>query len=148
MPYSRALFPSLSILLVCPAGAQESWFSTSLVQRPEVDRAFAFIDRNQESQLAEWIRITEIPAPSGLEARRADYIESELRKTGLDEVYRDKRGNVIGRLNGSGAGPNLVFAAHFRQGPAHAAGIGRDQAAVPGDEATRAAGLCPRGPVK
>jgi tripeptide aminopeptidase len=108
-----ALLALMLTLLVCSAGAQESWFSASLAQRPEVQRAFAFIDGNQENQLAEWIRITEIPAPSRSEGRRADYIESELKKIGLDAVVRDKAGNVIGRLNGSGSGPNLVFAAHM-----------------------------------
>ena len=101
------------VLTVVSAGAQQSWFSSALAEQREVRQAFAFIDQNQQRQLDEWIRITEIPAPSGMEAKRADYIESELRKAGLDEVYRDPAGNVVGRLRGTAPGPNVVFAAHM-----------------------------------
>lgn len=36
-----------------------------------------------------------------------------MKQAGLDEVYRDKAGNVVGRLKGTGAGPTVVFAAHM-----------------------------------
>jgi tripeptide aminopeptidase len=108
-----AVFFALVPASYFPARAQQSWFSESLVQRREVQQAFLFIDQNQDRQLEEWIRITEIPAPSGQELQRALYIESEMKRAGLDEVYRDKTGNVVGRLNGTNPGPTVVFAAHM-----------------------------------
>jgi len=108
-----AVFFALVPASYFPARAQQSWFSESLVQRREVQQAFLFIDQNQDRQLEEWIKITEIPAPSGLELQRALYIESEMKKAGLDEVYRDKAGNVVGRLKGINPGPTVVFAAHM-----------------------------------
>ncbi len=44
---------------------------------------------------------------------RALYIESEMKKAGLDSVYRDEVNNVIGILKGSGSGPTVAFAAHM-----------------------------------
>jgi tripeptide aminopeptidase len=108
-----AVFFALVPASYFPARAQQSWFSESLVQRREVQQAILFIDQNQDRQLEEWIRITEIPAPSGQELQRALYIESEMKRAGLDEVYRDKTGNVVGRLNGTNPGPTVVFAAHM-----------------------------------
>lgn len=63
-----------------PAMAQQSWFSEALVQRRETQQAFLYIDQNQNKQVEEWIKITEIPAPSGHELQRALYIESEMKK--------------------------------------------------------------------
>lgn len=107
---------SAAVLFLLPfsyARAQQSWFSEALAQRPEVRQAFLYIDQNQNRQLEEWIRITEIPAPSRHEQQRALYIEAEMKKAGLDEVHRDKIGNVVGRLNGTEPGPTVVFAAHM-----------------------------------
>ena len=108
-----AVFFALVPASYFPARAQQSWFSESLVQRREVQQAFLYIDQNQDRQLEEWITITLIPAPSGHELQRALYIESEMKKAGLDEVYRDKAGNVVGRLKGINPGPTVVFAAHM-----------------------------------
>src|SRR5512135_1739285 len=98
----RHFWSVVSFMLACLgwASAQQSWFSGALVQRRDVQQAFAYIDQHRDEQLQEWIRITEIPAPSGQEGKRAAYIESEMKKAGLDDVYRDKAGNVVGRLKG------------------------------------------------
>ncbi len=110
---TMAVFFALIPASYFPARAQKSFFSENLVGRREVQQAFLYIDQNQDRQLEEWIKITEIPAPSGQELQRALYIESEMKKAGLDEVYRDKAGNVVGRLKGTNSGPNVVFAAHM-----------------------------------
>jgi len=95
-----------------PASAQSSArLSDALVARPEVRDALAFIDRNFEQQVAEWIRITEIPAPSGQEAARIAHVKAELEKLGLTPTV-DGLGNLTARRPGTGGGPTLVFAAH------------------------------------
>ena len=61
-----------------------------------------------------WIRISEIPAPSGEEAPRAARMEKELRELGLEEVRRDEIGNVSGVLRGRArGGKRVVYAAHL-----------------------------------
>jgi len=96
-----------------PVRAQQSLFLEKITRSREVRQAFDYIDGQQQKQLEEWIRITEIPAPSGKEQQRAAYIEAEMRKAGLDEVHRDKAGNVVGLIKGTGGGPTVVFAAHM-----------------------------------
>ncbi|MBM3818416.1 MAG: M20/M25/M40 family metallo-hydrolase [Acidimicrobiia bacterium] len=87
-------------------------FTPALIERADVRAALAYVDRNFEQQVAEWIRITEIPAPSGQEAKRAAYVSAELQKLGLKPTV-DPFGNVIARRPGTGGGPTLVFAAHL-----------------------------------
>lgn len=92
--------------------AYSTKFSTALAERADVRAALAHIDRNFEQQVAEWVRVTEIPAPSGQEATRAAYVGAELAKLGLKPAV-DGIGNVVARRPGTGGGPTLVFAAHL-----------------------------------
>jgi tripeptide aminopeptidase len=77
-----------------------------------VKRATDWIDARFDDQLAEWIRITEMPAPSGQEAARAAYVKAEMEKAGLSASI-DASGNMMARRKGSGGGPTVVFAAHM-----------------------------------
>lgn len=81
-------------------------------EHPAVRRALAWLERNEDAQIAEWIRLTEIPAPSRQEQRRAAYVKAELEKLGLT-VTVDSIGNVTAVREGVGDGPVLVFAAHM-----------------------------------
>src|ERR1041384_2866012 len=48
-----------------------------LMDRADTKRAFDYIDAHKDQILAEWIRLTEINAPSGKEHKRAfDYIDA------------------------------------------------------------------------
>ena len=88
-------------------------FSTTLAVEPAVRDALNWLDRNFDAQVAEWIRITEIPGPSRHEQRRAAYVRAEMEKEGL-RVSTDSIGNVIGVRKGTGtATPSVVFAAHL-----------------------------------
>ncbi|MBI4266490.1 MAG: M20/M25/M40 family metallo-hydrolase [Acidobacteria bacterium] len=87
-------------------------FSAALAERAEVQEALAYIDRNFDRHVAEWIRITEIPSPSGQEAQRAAYVGGELEKLGLVPQV-DGIGNLVARRPGTGGGPTLVYAAHL-----------------------------------
>src|SRR3954451_14819323 len=105
----------------------------------QVTAASAYIDKNRDSILREWIAITEINAPSKQEQERAKYIESLLRKYKLDIRY-DSAGNLIATRKGTAGGPVTVFDAHMdtvfqpglkikatvRDGRVYAPGIGDD----------------------
>lgn len=79
---------------------------------PSVRAALEWLNQNEQAQIEEWIRITEIPAPSGFEQRRGAYVKAELEKLGLAVVV-DSMGNVTAVRKGTGGGPVLVFAAHM-----------------------------------
>ncbi|BDC52006.1 aminoacyl-histidine dipeptidase [Bryobacterales bacterium F-183] len=122
-------------------------FSPAIAQRPDVQKATAFVDANFESQqVPEWIRLTEIPAPSGKEEKRGAYVKAELEKLGYQTVT-DSIGNLHARRKGTGKGPTLVFASHLDtvfpentnvkvtrkpDGTLHAPGVGDNTIAVAG----------------
>lgn len=96
-------------------GAQAPYptrFSPDLASRPDVAKALAYVDANFDAQVAEWIRITEIPGQSEHEEKRAAYVRAELAKIGLTATT-DALGNVIATRRGTGGGPTIVFAAHL-----------------------------------
>jgi tripeptide aminopeptidase len=98
-----------------PALAQDagtSRFSPELASQPAVAEALDWLESNFDSQVEEWVRITEIPAPSRLEAERAAYVRSVLESEGL-EVEIDEIGNVVARRPGTGGGPTIVLAPHL-----------------------------------
>ncbi|HSJ33049.1 MAG TPA: M20/M25/M40 family metallo-hydrolase [Longimicrobiales bacterium] len=87
-------------------------FDESLAQRPAVRDALAWIESGFEDQVAEWIRITEIPGASRHEQERGAYVKAQLEAEGLI-VTVDSIGNVIARRPGTGGGETVVFAAHM-----------------------------------
>jgi tripeptide aminopeptidase len=109
------LLPMLLLLAPSPGAAQQesaNRFSPELAQRPPVADALAWLDGNFDRQVEEWIRITEIPAPSRQEAERAAYVKAQLEAEGL-EVEVDSIGNVVARRPGTGGGPTIVLAPHL-----------------------------------
>jgi len=115
----RLRTPTLAVLLLAAGAtatpAQQPYptsFSPAVANAPAVRDALGWIDRNFPAQIAEWIRITEIPAPSTQEQARGAYIRAEMEKAGL-EVTVDSIGNVTGRRRGTGGGPTVVFAGHM-----------------------------------
>ncbi|HEY0081355.1 MAG TPA: M20/M25/M40 family metallo-hydrolase [Pyrinomonadaceae bacterium] len=112
----------------------------ALLNRPAVQAAFAFVDKDRAETLREWIAITEINAPSGKERPRAEYIEKILRAHKLSNVHYDATGNLIAERKGTGGGPRVVFDAHLdtvfqeglkikatiRDGRIYAPGVGDD----------------------
>ena len=107
---------AVALLAAPPAAAQQqpypTRFTRALAEVPAVRDAMRHIDDHFEAQLAEWIRITEMPAKSEHEERRAAYVKAQLEGMGLP-VVTDSIGNVTTRLRGTGGGPTLVFAAHL-----------------------------------
>ncbi len=121
MPRTRtfALAAFAALVVGSPAGAQQappaptaSQFSPRITEDPAVRAALAHVERSFDQQVAEWIRITEIPGTSRHEERRAAYIKEQLEREGLTATV-DSIGNVTAVRRGSGGGPVLVFAAHM-----------------------------------
>lgn len=110
---SRSILIALLLAAVATqAAAQQSLFSPRVANQPTVRDALAWLDRNRGAHIEEWVRITQIPAPSRQEERRAAYVRAEMEKAGL-EVSVDSIGNVTGRRRGTGGGPTVVFAGHL-----------------------------------
>jgi len=114
----RSAFLFCSILcstLAAPAPlqAQISWFQPTLLERADVRKALQSIDDRASGIVDEWIKLVEIPAPTGKEQARAQYVRAELEKLGLSDVRTDDISNVSGVRKGTGGGPTVVFAAHM-----------------------------------
>ncbi len=92
--------------------AQTGWFQPSLLEKPEMKKAMQSVDDRATGIVDEWIRLVEIPAPSGKEQARAKYVRAEMEKLGLSEIKTDDIFNVSGVRKGTGGGPSVVFAAH------------------------------------
>ena len=95
------------------AAKYPSRFSPKAASHIKVQRALHFIERHEDQIIAEWIRIAEIPAPSGNESARASYVKSQLEKLKLSNVRIDGVGNVSGVRKGKHPGSSIVFAAHL-----------------------------------
>jgi uncharacterized glyoxalase superfamily protein PhnB len=114
-PVPRVLSFGLCVVLVSRLAAQSPYptrFSPAIAERADVKQALAFVDERFDGQVVEWIGVTEIPAPSTHEARRAAYVKAELEKIGLT-VTVDDIGNVMARRSGTGGGATVAFAAHL-----------------------------------
>ncbi|NIO48062.1 MAG: M20/M25/M40 family metallo-hydrolase [Candidatus Aminicenantes bacterium] len=92
---------------------EESLFKREMVNSPLVREVFSFIAQNREKIIQEWIYLTEIPAPSGHEEKRAEYLKKQFEASGLDEVFIDTSGNVIGIWKGTGRGKKIIISAHM-----------------------------------
>ena len=91
----------------------QSWFTPALLQQAEIQKALASIDERKAPIIDEWIRLTEIPAPSTKEGARAKYVRAEMEKLGLTDIRSDDMMNLSGVRKGTGGGPTVVFAAHM-----------------------------------
>jgi acetylornithine deacetylase/succinyl-diaminopimelate desuccinylase-like protein len=116
------LFPLLLIAAACRTATPVTPPATTaipleemraLMLRADVARALDAVERDRDAIVVQWRTITEIPAPSGQETRRAEAIETLLRSYGLENVHRDAAGNVIGTRRGTGGGKRVAFDAHL-----------------------------------
>jgi len=107
------LFTAQGQCLSADPPAEQSRFSPKVAGSRVVRDAFAFIDGNRDTAIAEWIALTEIPAPSGKEADRAAVLREKFASAGLGNVRIDAAGNVIGVWPGSGRGKRVAVSAHM-----------------------------------
>jgi len=112
----------------------------SLISRHDVKQALNYPDANRAPILDEWVKLTEINAPSGKERERAESIRRSLEPLHLDKVYYDAKGNLIAIRKGLGQSRAVVIDAHLdtvfkeglkikaqvRDGKVFAPGIGDD----------------------
>jgi tripeptide aminopeptidase len=84
-----------------------------VVADPRFKTATDTLDREHDRFVSELITLTEIPAPSFKEDRRAAAYLEMLGQHGLTSVERDVEGNVMGLRKGTAGGPILVIAAHL-----------------------------------
>ncbi len=104
---------ALLLLAAAPLCAQTSWFQPSLLEKPEVRKALQSVDARATEIVEEWIKLVEIPSPSGKEQARAKYMRAEMEKLGLTDIRSDEMSNLSGVRKGTGGGPTVVFAAHM-----------------------------------
>ncbi len=102
----------LTPTLLAQAPSYPTRFSPAIASDVAVREAVKWLEDHFGEHVAEWIRITEIPAPSRQEAARAAYVRAQLEAEGL-RVTVDSIGNVIARRPGTGGGESIVFAAHL-----------------------------------
>jgi acetylornithine deacetylase/succinyl-diaminopimelate desuccinylase-like protein len=102
-----------SVLSLANPQGEESLFTPEVINSPLIKKMFSFIEKNREKIIEEWIYLTEIPAPSGHEEKRAEYVKKQFEAAGLDEVYIDPSGNVIGIWKGTGRGKKIIMPAHM-----------------------------------
>lgn len=109
-----AVVSSIVLVSWCALAAQPSpsKFSRALAQRPDVAQALTYIDQHFDAQVKEWITLTEIPALSTHEQKRAAYIRGQLEALGYKPTT-DGIGNVTVRRPGTGGGSTILFAAHM-----------------------------------
>ena len=107
----------LVITLVCVSNVwdsnDKSLFTSETAKSPLAQSVFAFLESNRDQVIDEWIRLTEIPSPSGHETKRAAYMQGQFRDAGLEGVHIDAFGNVIGLWKGDPLGKNIIVTAHM-----------------------------------
>jgi tripeptide aminopeptidase len=84
----------------------------TLAGQPQVREALDWLDHNLDWVTAQQIRLTEIPAPSFHEEKRAEAVKEILTSEGFS-VFTDKVGNVIAELRGTQDKEVVLLAAHL-----------------------------------
>jgi tripeptide aminopeptidase len=85
----------------------------SLIEKAEVKKAFSYIEGIDAETIRDMITLTEIPAPTFLEANKAKVYADLLRAAGADSVWVDEVGNVIALRKGKAKGGKIIVDAHL-----------------------------------
>ena len=83
-----------------------------LCENQLICKALEYIKKDDERTLCELLEMCQIPAPSYMEKKKADYVLNKFQKIGLSNVHMDEIWNVFGTIKGSGDGPRVMLAAH------------------------------------
>lgn len=86
---------------------------SALSQKPEIRKAFSYIETIDSETIRDMIRLTEIPAPTFLEANKAKVYADMLRTAGADSVWMDEVGNVVALRKGKSKGGKIIVDAHL-----------------------------------
>jgi tripeptide aminopeptidase len=84
-----------------------------LIDSPELQQAFQFIDSDLDKITEEHIRICSIPAPPFGEKERAEYLSKRFCELGLVDAQIDEEGNCLALRRGHSLAPLIVVSAHL-----------------------------------
>lgn len=84
-----------------------------LMKKAIVQNAFELIEKQDSICFQETILLTEVPAPPFKEHQRGFKFQEMLQKTGIDSVWIDSIGNVIGLRKGRKGTKNVALNAHL-----------------------------------
>ena len=79
-------------------------------QRGWLEKAWQQIDPERLAELDR--QLVSIPSPTGEERMCAEFIAAHLREQGIEGMYQpmdERQGNALGRIRGSGGGPDLLL---------------------------------------
>ena len=120
MPASKVRTSCLAVLtlavLTPPLCAQSTAFDQEvrrLAQHPAIQRAMALVEETDAQTMADLVELTQIPAPPFAEEARGARFKEMLAELGVDSVWVDEVGNVIGLRKGTGSGPTVAIAGHL-----------------------------------
>lgn len=84
-----------------------------LAKNKQIQAAFQSIFAQNKRNREELIMLTEIPAPPFMETKRGERFAAMLKEAGIDSVWTDKVGNVIGLRKGKKRNRTVAFDAHL-----------------------------------
>ena len=84
-----------------------------LAKNRQIQAALQSIVSQKKRNREELIMLTEIPAPPFMETKRGERFAAMLKEAGIDSVWTDKVGNVIGLRKGKKRNRTVAFDAHL-----------------------------------
>jgi tripeptide aminopeptidase len=84
-----------------------------LIQKSDIQKAFAYIRQIDEETVKDVITLTEIPSPTFQEAEKGKVFAEMLRSAGADSVWTDEVGNVIALRKGKKGGKTILVEGHL-----------------------------------
>ncbi len=113
-----AVLGPASILAAAPPGAaaqapDPGTEIEELLARSEVQRAMEWIEEHDARTMADLRELTEIPAPPFMEDARAGRFRQMLEEAGVDSVWIDAEGNVLGLRRGAGSDEVVAISGHL-----------------------------------
>jgi acetylornithine deacetylase/succinyl-diaminopimelate desuccinylase-like protein len=80
---------------------------------PTIQAALAAAQKNEPEMIEVQVKLCEIPAPPFKEQKRAAAVKELFQQYGLQNVFIDPEGNVVGTRPGAKPHPHVVIAAHL-----------------------------------
>jgi acetylornithine deacetylase/succinyl-diaminopimelate desuccinylase-like protein len=84
-----------------------------LLETPQVQAAFQYLENNANAITGEHIAVSSIPAPPFQEHERADYLCRRFQQLGLENALVDEEGNCVALRRGRSLDPLVVVSAHL-----------------------------------
>lgn len=111
MRHLRSLLPTLLLPLASAFAAPGD--PAVLRTDPTIQAALAAAQKNEPEMIEVQVKLCEIPAPPFKEQKRAAAVKELFQQYGLQNVFIDPEGNVVGTRPGAKPHPHVVIAAHL-----------------------------------